>query len=95
MKPSDLEIQQIPLEQANNRLNSNPTSVSSQRLRSFSQNNLVNHEVRANDSYDLKKQVLAPEEIRKMLEKRMEERNRILSIKKSENFETGDIKKGY
>ena len=34
---------------------------------------------------DLKKQVLAPEEIRKMLEKRMEERNRNLSIKKNDN----------
>ena len=33
---------------------------------------------------DLKKQVLAPEEIRKMLEKRMEERNRVLSVKKGE-----------
>ena len=33
---------------------------------------------------DLKKQVLAQEEIRKMLEKRMEERNRVLSVKKGE-----------
>jgi len=30
--------------------------------------------------------VLAPEEIRKMLEKRMEERNRVLNLKKSENY---------
>lgn len=35
----------------------------------------------------MKKQVLSPDEIRKMLERKIEERNRILSIKKSENYQ--------
>jgi hypothetical protein len=55
-------------------------------MRCFSQTNIAtasNEARNDNNLYDLKKQVLSPEEIRKMLEKRMEERNRILSIKKS------------
>jgi hypothetical protein len=38
--------------------------------------------------------VLSPDEIRKMLEKKIEERNRILSIKKSDNYPVQVEEKG-
>ena len=46
---------------------------------------------KGNYDLDLKKQVLSPEEIRKMLEKRIEERNKILSIKKNDNYQATKV----
>lgn len=42
-----------------------------QRNRSMSQNNMNDKEVRKANDYDLKRQVLSPDEIRKMLEKKI------------------------
>jgi hypothetical protein len=61
--------------------------IASQKMRSLSLNNFKNYEEKVDQGYDMKKQVLAPEEIRKMLEKRMEERNRVLNLKKNENYQ--------
>jgi hypothetical protein len=47
------------------------THTLTQRNRSMSQNNMNEKEVRKTTDYDLKRQVLSPDEIRRMLEKKI------------------------
>lgn len=89
LRASDLNIELSKKEEFNHvNKSTSPNYLASQKIRSFSHNSIINHHEhrQVDHGYDLKKQVLAPEEIRKMLEKRMEERNRVLNIKKSENY---------
>lgn len=69
LKPSDLETEKAA-EEKTNPLSSNPSAgyLGSQRTRTMSQTNITDRETRKNNiEYDLKRQVLPPEEIRKML----------------------------